>query len=572
MNRITILVDYGRIQRLRATLAGRQRFPLAVVLGLITAGFYVFVWGLFAGLSGLRGDFLPFIGGGFAIGTVVRLAGRGIDREFKLLAAALALLTSFGGDVVASGYLLAPQTGFTPRSSSLITGFYLGSVSGWSLFFYALSAIEAWWLAGVRVSRFRLTAVAPRGGQRGVDVDGIGSSGLCCEKGHRAHPLYGQLKEDMGVACCPRCGEPMYARVPASRIRAERSYDKLVFRGTLGASLAAPVLLFGGIYLGVSRWKVDDIQPVGSLVVFSDLSFDQGARAHVYDLEQDALVFSRGGRDKLFELSHQGRTIKGALPTSDGLLLGTPNLDFEDDDPEASYLLLTRVPLDALDTEPERVGILMGSHYDLFQSGELLFTRNRKGIHAFGWPHLETVSTLAQEDVSARAFGFQDDLATVTRHGELCRWDLEEDQLTKCIGAHIGAISDVHAHGSGWVTSGVWDHHVSLWDAELAPRHTLTTDLDWQTSIAMHPHGTQLAIGGGSISRRGEVQLWDLETRSKVQAMQVSEDTVVDVAFSDDGRTLFAGSAPPMTVLSSRRRGALYALDLASGEVKVLHE
>lgn len=73
--------------------------------------------------------------------------------------------------------------------------------------------------------------------------------------------------------------------------------------------------------------------------------------------------------------------------------------------------------------------------------------------------------------------------------------------------------------------------------------HRLVGKAERIESLAFSPDGKILAAVGGSPSRFGEVQFWDMEKKTQINAVEVSKDSVFGAAFSPDGKSLSIGGA-----------------------------
>ncbi len=80
-------------------------------------------------------------------------------------------------------------------------------------------------------------------------------------------------------------------------------------------------------------------------------------------------------------------------------------------------------------------------------------------------------------------------------------------------------------------------------------------------SLAFSPDGKSLAVSGGSPGRLGEVQVWDVESRTLRYSVPVTYDTVYGVSWSGDGTKIAFGCGD----------NSLRAIDAASGK-QVLYQ
>lgn len=62
-------------------------------------------------------------------------------------------------------------------------------------------------------------------------------------------------------------------------------------------------------------------------------------------------------------------------------------------------------------------------------------------------------------------------------------------------------------------------------------------------SIAFSPDGERLAVSGGAPAQFGEIQIWDVPSRSLLKACRISTDSLYGVSFSPDGERVAFGCA-----------------------------
>ena len=62
-------------------------------------------------------------------------------------------------------------------------------------------------------------------------------------------------------------------------------------------------------------------------------------------------------------------------------------------------------------------------------------------------------------------------------------------------------------------------------------------------ALAFSPDGKLLAACGGAASERGEIQLWDVASRTLVRSIRAGDDSVFGVSFSPDGTRVAVGCA-----------------------------
>jgi hypothetical protein len=171
-NNVLVPVDAGKLHRLTERLRQRQSLPLAILAGVATGAAMAFLWGAIVGITGLtyEVDWVPLIGIGFLVGTVVRFVGRGVDRSFAIAAAVIAFLAGLAGSLFSMSVALTWQLHNVPN-------FYLfqyGGPATWARLFFAsvgwidvacleFTTWEAYMLARYRLPASALATLAPRG-------------------------------------------------------------------------------------------------------------------------------------------------------------------------------------------------------------------------------------------------------------------------------------------------------------------------------------------------------------------------------------------------------------------------
>jgi WD40 repeat protein len=89
---------------------------------------------------------------------------------------------------------------------------------------------------------------------------------------------------------------------------------------------------------------------------------------------------------------------------------------------------------------------------------------------------------------------------------------------------------------------------------------------DWITGLALSGDGQTLAVFGGSFHHPGKIRVVDVADGRERFLFTVPSNTVSTAAFSADGRTLFAGTRPPLNPLVQPRDGQVYRWDLTTGQ------
>ncbi|MFO1092045.1 MAG: WD40 repeat domain-containing protein [Planctomycetaceae bacterium] len=149
-------------------------------------------------------------------------------------------------------------------------------------------------------------------------------------------------------------------------------------------------------------------------------------------------------------------------------------------------------------------------------------------------------------------------LITVGDDGAVRLWLAASGKPLDVLTGHAGAASKVAPLADGSVLSGGADNLALVWEtrpqwklvARIGPSAENPLDVsmspmvDRVLCLAFSPDGTKLAAGGGEPSRSGQVQIWDVAGRSLIRELaEAHSDTVFDVEFSRDGKTLVSGAA-----------------------------
>jgi hypothetical protein len=167
-----VVVDAGKVERLRDRLRQRQSLALGIAAGAVTGAVGAFLWGSLVGITGLtyEVEWIPMIGIGFLVGMTVRWVGRGVDRSFAIAAAVIALVASLVGSfltmaVAVTWQLHGVNNFYLFQYGDLGTWLRLyGSFTGWiDIACLTFTVWEAYALARFRLSRPQLAALTPRG-------------------------------------------------------------------------------------------------------------------------------------------------------------------------------------------------------------------------------------------------------------------------------------------------------------------------------------------------------------------------------------------------------------------------
>ncbi len=122
-------------------------------------------------------------------------------------------------------------------------------------------------------------------------------------------------------------------------------------------------------------------------------------------------------------------------------------------------------------------------------------------------------------------------------------WDAQTGQELKTLLDHIDAVFAVAFSPDGkLLASGSQDRTVKIWNVASGERlYTLSDALDGITSIAFSPLGELLAAAGYDKS----IHLWKIGEKegSLVQSLIADEDSILQIAWSPDGKTLVTSSS-----------------------------
>jgi len=160
-------------------------------------------------------------------------------------------------------------------------------------------------------------------------------------------------------------------------------------------------------------------------------------------------------------------------------------------------------------------------------------------------------------------------LAAGLSNGKITLWDLANPQALWTCQAQKNKVHQLLFSPKEDVlfSTSAREGVVHAWNGhDGSEKQSYPVPMNWITNIALAPDGQTLAVAGGYFHQPGEVRLFDMATAQLKQVLTVDTNTVAAVAFAADGRTLFAGTRPPINPLFGPFRGQVQRWDLATGQ------
>ena len=497
MQTTLVEVDAGKLRRLIERFRARQSLLMGILGGLGAALFGAFIWGFLIGLTGLQYElaWVPMVGIGFLVGTMVRLCGKGIDRRFAVAGAVLALVAGLTGGFLSYCISLGWQLrlgNFSPLSIDWATTWRLcWAYVGWIDF--ALLAFTVW--EAYHLSRYRLkdTQLATRAARR-VALMFRPAKSLLCVHGHRWNPFRHWTWPGAGATLdCPRCGAVLQAAIPVDRPRAERWAEKkllLIVLPVLFLSFPALVLL---VWLAVSRWSVDElvVSPDGAILAVARRTTDGGATIQLWDLREERelarigsvaqRVFGEGDKVSMPVFTPDSKSLVVIRRGSDEASRKRVSLVMKWDFAEKKEPgLLCRFPglvrFMAVDGTGTTLVVVTADN-------QLHFVNLATGAERLVISHPGNMHALAM-DPSGRT------LATGTGDGQVLLWDLSSAQLQRTIPAHRYLVKGLAFSSTGdkLASVGGLDRSVKVWTAATgAEEASFALNMDWTTCVALAP-------------------------------------------------------------------------------------
>ena len=124
------------------------------------------------------------------------------------------------------------------------------------------------------------------------------------------------------------------------------------------------------------------------------------------------------------------------------------------------------------------------------------------------------------------------------RSGEIRIWDLQSRQLLKTIQGHKDCVYSVAWSPDGkLIASGSYDKSVKLWEASSGKElRTLQDHIDAVFAVAFSPDGKHLA----SASQDRSVKIWDVASGRRLYTLSDALDGLTSLAYSPSGRQIAA--------------------------------
>jgi hypothetical protein len=159
--------DTANRARLAAESRATQGFRRAAVGGLGAAAVGALIWALVAMMAGCQANWMA-IGVGLLVAGTVRTLGRGLDRSFGYLGAAMSAFGCLLGNLLSIGIVVAVQEDFSLLATLeyfcgnpvMIPGAMLMILGPMDLVFYAIAIYAAYRFSRRRVKQERMNPLA----------------------------------------------------------------------------------------------------------------------------------------------------------------------------------------------------------------------------------------------------------------------------------------------------------------------------------------------------------------------------------------------------------------------------
>jgi hypothetical protein len=150
-------LDAGKYDLYMQGLRDRQNLMMALLGGIAAASVGAVLWAAVTYLSGYKlGIMAIFLG--FLVGKVILKTGGGVDIQFRIMGAILALLSCLAGDTLATCITLAKYQGtsilavFSQIRSAGLALFFKTFFDGGDVVFYAIAVYEGFRFSARKLS------------------------------------------------------------------------------------------------------------------------------------------------------------------------------------------------------------------------------------------------------------------------------------------------------------------------------------------------------------------------------------------------------------------------------------
>jgi hypothetical protein len=162
-------VDPAQVEQLVTELRAKQNFSIALVGGLTAAVVGAILWAVITVATNYQIGWMA-VGVGFLVGGAVRTLGRGIDKSFGYLGAAMSVFGCVLGNLLSICAVVASQEGLSPVAvvahigshPAVIPAALLATFHPMDLLFYAIAVYEGYRFSFRQVTEADLSRVTAR--------------------------------------------------------------------------------------------------------------------------------------------------------------------------------------------------------------------------------------------------------------------------------------------------------------------------------------------------------------------------------------------------------------------------
>jgi WD40 repeat protein len=205
-------------------------------------------------------------------------------------------------------------------------------------------------------------------------------------------------------------------------------------------------------------------------------------------------------------------------------------------------------------------------------TGKLRHVFKAHGENA-GWHPPPTLVALSPDEQTVAVGGSWDEQAQRWNCSEVVLRDVKTGRVRATFKGHVGKVNSVvFSDDSQSLASGAWESgkqgEVRVWDVKMGHEKRMLRGLAGQvTSVAFSPDKRTVASGWSD----GFVRVWDVATRQELYVLKCTHDDwgmLTSVAFSPDGLTLATGLRVHNTE-TRLLRGEVWLWDVNTRKVKV---